>query len=42
MEVNGPDLAPFKEATQSVYDDFYAQYDWAQDLVSRIQAKMAE
>ena len=42
MEVNEPDLEPFKAATQSVYDDFYAQYDWAQDLVSRIQAKMAE
>ena len=42
MEVATPDLAPFQEATKSVYDDFYAQYDWAQDLVARIQAKMAE
>ena len=42
MQVSTPDLAPFQEATKSVYDDFYAQYDWAQDLVSRIQAKMAE
>ena len=42
MEVTEPDLAPFQEATKSVYDDFYAQYDWAEDLVSRIQAKMAE
>ena len=42
MEVSTPDLAPFQEATKSVYDDFYAQNDWAQDLVSRIQAKMAE
>ena len=42
MEVNTPDLAPFQEATQKVYDDFYAKYDWAQDLVARIQAKIAE
>ena len=42
VDNNEPDLEPFKAATQSVYDDFYAQYDWAQDLVSRIQAKMAE
>ena len=42
MEVTTPDLAAFQEATKSVYDDFYAQNDWAQDLVSRIQAKIAE
>ena len=42
MEVTEPDLAPFQEATKSVYDDFYAQNDWAEDLVTRIQAKMAE
>ena len=40
MEVATPDLAPFQEATKSVYDDFYAQNDWAEDLVSRIQAAM--
>ena len=37
MEVTYPDPAPFQEATASVYDDFYAQYDWAQDLVARMQ-----
>ena len=42
MEVNEPDIEPFKEATKSVYAGFYAQYDWAEDLVSRIQAKIAE
>ena len=42
MEVTEPDLAPFQEATKSVYDDFYAQNDWAEDLVTRIQAKIAE
>ena len=42
MEVTEPDLAPFQEATKSVYDDFYAENDWAEDLVTRIKAKMAE
>ena len=37
MEVTYPDPAPFQEATASVYGDFYAQYDWAQDLVARMQ-----
>ena len=36
MEVGHPDTAPFIEKAQSVYDDFYAQYDWAEDLVARI------
>ena len=36
MEVGYPDTAPFIEAAQSVYDDFYAQYDWAEDMVARI------
>lgn len=36
MEVGYPDTAPFIEKAQSVYDDFYAQYDWAEDLVARI------
>ena len=31
-----------KEATASVYDDFYAENDWAEDLVNRIREKMAE
>ena len=38
MEVGYPDTAPFIEQAQSVYSDFYAQYDWAQDLVARINA----
>ncbi len=37
MEVGYPDTAAFQEATASVYDDFYAENDWAEDLVSRIQ-----
>ena len=38
MEVGYPDTAPFIETAQKVYSDFYAQYDWAQDLVERINA----
>ena len=40
MEVTYPDVEELKAATASVYDDFYAQNDWAEDLVSRIQAAM--
>ena len=42
MEVTYPDVEELKAATASVYDDFYAQNDWAEDLVARIQAKAAE
>ena len=38
MEIGYPDTAPFIEKAQKVYDDFYAQYDWAKDLVDRIVA----
>ena len=38
MEVTYPDIEELKAATASVYDDFYAQNDWAEDLVKRIQA----
>ena len=38
MEVTYPDVEELKAATASVYDDFYAQNDWAEDLVKRIQA----
>ena len=38
MQVGYPDTAPFIEQAQSVYEDFYAQYDWAKDLVERINA----
>ena len=40
MEVTHPDTAAFQEATASVYDDFYAANDWAEDLVTRIQAEI--
>ena len=36
MEVGYPEIQPFIDQCQSVYDDFYAQYDWAEDLVARI------
>ena len=36
MEVGYPDTAPFIEQAQSVYSDFYAENDWAEDLVARI------
>ena len=42
MKVTYPDTAAFQEATQVVYSDFYAENDWAEDLVTRIQAKIAE
>ena len=38
MEVGYPDTQPFIDQAQSVYADFYAQYDWAEDLVARINA----
>ena len=38
MEVGYPDVQPFIDQAQSVYEDFYAQYDWAEDLVARINA----
>ena len=42
MEVTYPDTAELQAATASVYDDFYAENDWAEDLVTRIKAKMEE
>ncbi|MCD8097813.1 MAG: TRAP transporter substrate-binding protein [Lachnospiraceae bacterium] len=41
MQVSYPDTTAFQEATASVYDDFYAQYDWAEDLVARIMEVVA-
>ena len=38
MQVGYPDTQPFIDQAQSVYEDFYAQYDWAKDLVERIVA----
>ena len=40
MEVTYPDIADLQAATASVYDDFYAENDWAEDLVTRIKAAM--
>ena len=40
MEVTYPDAAELQAATTSVYDDFYAENDWAEDLVTRIKAAM--
>lgn len=41
MEVTRPDTSAFQAATSSVYDDFYANNDWAEDLVSRMQEVIA-
>ena len=38
MQIGYPDTAPFIEQAQSVYADFYAKNDWAEDLVARINA----
>lgn len=38
MEIGYPDTAPFIEQAQSVYQSFYADNDWAEDLVARINA----
>ncbi len=37
MQVSRPDTSVFQEATKSVYTDFYAQNDWAEDLVKQIK-----
>ena len=41
MAVTYPDTSAFQAATANVYDDFYAQNDWAEDLVARIQEVIA-
>ncbi len=40
MEVTNPDVEALKKATESVYTDYFAKNDWAEDLVSRIRAAM--
>ena len=40
MEVTEPDIAELQKATESVYTDFYAENEWAEDLVTRIKAAM--
>lgn len=41
MQVSTPDTTPFQEATKSVYEDFYAKNEWAEDLVKQIQSIIA-
>ena len=41
MEVTEVDTQAFIDATQSVYDDFYAANDWAEDLVNQINEAKA-
>ncbi|MBQ5670891.1 MAG: TRAP transporter substrate-binding protein [Oscillospiraceae bacterium] len=38
MVITYPDVQPFIDAAQPVYEDFYAANDWAEDLVNRINA----
>ena len=38
MVVTYHDVQPFIDAAQPVYEDFYAANDWAEDLVTRINA----
>ncbi|MBQ6315450.1 MAG: TRAP transporter substrate-binding protein [Mogibacterium sp.] len=40
MEVTYPDIAELQAATESVYTDFYAENEWAEELVNRIKEKM--
>ena len=40
MEVTNPDPAELQKATESVYTDYFAKNDWAEDLVNRIKAAM--
>lgn len=37
MEIGYPDIGPFIERTQKVYDEFYEQNEWGRDLVERIR-----
>lgn len=41
MAVTYPDSAAFQAATANVYDDFYAENEWAEDLVKRIKEVIA-
>lgn len=36
VEITYPDMTEWKEATESVYADFYAEYDWGEELVQKI------
>lgn len=36
VEITYPDMTEWKEATESVYTDFYAEYDWGEELVQKI------
>lgn len=36
VEITYPDMTEWKEATESVYTDFYAEYDWGEEVVQKI------
>lgn len=36
VEITYPDMTEWKETTESVYTDFYAEYDWGEELVQKI------
>lgn len=41
MQVSRPDTASFQEATASVYDDYYAENNWAEEIVNDIKEIIA-
>lgn len=41
MQVSRPDTSVFQEATKSVYTDFFAQNEWAEDIVNQIKEIIA-
>lgn len=41
MQVSRPDTTSFKEATKSVYTDFYAANSWAEDVVNEMMEIIA-
>ena len=36
VEITYPDMTEWKEATESVSTDFYAEYDWGEEVVQKI------
>ena len=36
VEITYPDMEEWKTATESVYEDFYAEYEWGEELVQKI------
>lgn len=41
MVISTPDTAPFQESCESVYENFYKENAWGEDLVKQIQDKIA-